>query len=407
VKQPEVFTSWFPHFSRLSLHTIRHSANVVQHYPILRQILSVNNLEYIARLTTPEIHNIIQATHVSNTHRWFSTIETINQLNRLLPVPYPIRQHHYHLPVHSSENEYLTNITNVTPIDATTRYFYNHEDIRKVFHILRKVYRVHQEAGTYRYLHRQLDYLQPLVKTDVQRLFQQNRHFLVLPGSEPQIHQIHMPLMLRDVPQDSPHKIYGQFPSKQNALIVSELFSALFSSSYSTSNLKSFAYKRTLSYTASPMEILMHGITTRVLEESHATQERLHEQDRKRNASGTIQFLIPGDRWLSLSMNVLSNNQRHDGSPQDQALQSWFRQNSVESPKMTHHTASGSNVTPDTIKHIQKTITNQTKQLQSRVEKQLNSSAAPMQAGQMNHLADSVYSLIRDRLKRERSMRGY
>jgi hypothetical protein len=152
---------------------------------------------------------------------------------------------------------------------------------------------------------------------------------------------------------------------------VTDLFSAMFSSHYNSSNLGSL-FRSTLSYTASPMEIMMHGITRRVLNESHKTTIMLNRK--KPGAKSPTKS--PAPRY----------------------------------PVIAHHVPTQGGNTEEVIKQVEKKVSAHTREIKHQLAESLSSSfhtSSKASSGNLSHLADGIYSMILNRIKREKNMRGY
>jgi hypothetical protein len=146
-----------------------------------------------------------------------------------------------------------------------------------------------------------------------------------------------------------------------------------------------------------------------------------------------IQSFLPPRQWLSSdsfpgAQENLDNNEFPWKSgtkagkltslaPRSTSLRSLVEEDYTDPrPVMTHFSRAEDNVSEIRIKKIEQTIVTHAKQLETRLQDAVNTSRAEsafpgLQAvkpgANLSSLADGVYGMILERIKRERSMRGY
>jgi len=73
---------------------------------------------------------------------------------------------------------------------------------------------------------------------------------------------------------------------------------------------------------------------------------------------------------------------------------------------MTHRPPETHGLDETALKKIEKKIADETKQFKSTMEKNISATNAAIPKANLNQMADDVYSIILDKVKKERKMRG-
>ncbi len=119
-------------------------------------------------------------------------------------------------------------------------------------------------------------------------------------------------------------------------------------------------------------------------EEEPSPIEKIWQQAKAAETS----LAFPGSRTMELGVSLFKDSSRY--------------------PAMSYFTPDMAGPSQETLKKLEKKIASETKKFRDTVESKITSSGSPaIPAINLNQMADSVYHLIVEKVKKERKMRGY
>jgi hypothetical protein len=179
------------------------------------------------------------------------------------------------------------------------------------------------------------------------------------------------------------------------------------------------------------------GLDKEVLESRYTSRFFLKKQQSIESESGSdspipmtiknVHLNLPVDNWLAFGPKLLKEEEpspieklwqqakdsipstSFPGSPRTMELRSLVFKDSSKYPTMSYFTPEVTGRYQEAVKKIEKKIAAETERFKADIDRSisLSKSAPSISVGNLSQMADNVYRLIVERVKKERRMRGY
>lgn len=183
------------------------------------------------------------------------------------------------------------------------------------------------------------------------------------------------------------------------------------------------------------------GLDKEVLESRYTSRFFLKEQQSIESESGpgspmpmtikNVHLNLPVENWLAFGPNVLKEEEpspieklwkqakdsipstSFPGSPRTMELRSLVFKDSSKYPAMSYFTPEVTGRYQEAVKKIEKKIAAETERFKANINRTISSASSTssstslISGGNLSQIADNVYSLILEKVKKERKMRGY